>query len=218
MSDLLADLIGSFTDIDQDLYTLTPNNMWSILVQTHSDKSMLPHTLKIVAHIYTCMHDRTHADTHKRTTGTQTHPVFLLKQKRYSYFLLTQTCIVFLLNRYCSHITLSFIFLPLCVSHTCMHTHKNTHGVWFLSFVWYCFPRGCPSAPWSYQRWVAVVFPARTKSRRWHRMSAASCLGWNTQNIAPPPNLFLLYAASLSHPGASTHPHRPRSTGGRGHI
>jgi hypothetical protein len=129
MSDLLADLIGSFTDIDQDLYTLTPNNMWSILVQTHSDKSMLPHTLQIVAHIYTCMHDRTHADTHKRTTGTQTHPVFLLKQKRYSYFLLTQTCIVFLLNRYCSHITLSFISLPLCVSHTCTHTHKNTRCV-----------------------------------------------------------------------------------------
>lgn len=69
-----------------------------IVIQKHV--STLPQTLQIRAHIHT--HARTHTDSHKWTTETQTHPVFLLKQIWYSYILLTRTCTVFLLNRYCT--------------------------------------------------------------------------------------------------------------------
>lgn len=58
-----------------------------------------------------------------------------------------------------------------------------THKVYGSSIVWHCLPRGRGSAPCPYQCRVMVVFPVCNKSRRWHRMSAASCAG--TPNMYP---------------------------------
>ena len=81
-----------------------------------------------------------------------------------------------------------FFHFPISINHSSfslLHIHK--HVVYGSSIVWHCLPRGRGSAPCPYQCRVMVVFPACNKSRRWHRMSAASCAG--TPNMYPlPPN------------------------------
>lgn len=74
-----------------------------------------------------------------------------------------------------------FIFPFQSISLYFLLTHK--HRIYGSSFVRHCLPRGHGSASCPYQCWVMVVFPACNKSRRWHRMSAASCAG--TPNMYP---------------------------------
>lgn len=88
-------------------------------------------------------------------------------------------------------LTLTFTVLTLCKTiqnlkcTSLSPSRKHKHRICGSSIVSQCLPRGRGSAPCPYQCRVMLVFPAGNKSRRWHRMSAASCAG--TPSVYPLP-------------------------------